>query len=96
MAESKKEFQFSLNKPGLIKIFPNFGKVGQQPDYRGIATDDIGDEYIVSLWSKEGKGGGKYLTGRLTRKSDLDSVIKKQEQEKEEGKGTDFDLFKGE
>ena len=93
MAEEKKEFQLSLNKPGLIKIFPNFNRKGEQPEFRGIMTDDIGDEYIVSLWEKKGARGGKYLTGRVTRKSDLDSVIKKQDKSKEEGRGTDFDLF---
>lgn len=91
MAQEKKEFQFSLNKPGLIKIFPNFKKVGEQPDYRGIMTDDIGDEYIVSCWKRKGKGGGEYLTGRVTRKSDLDSVIKKQEEEKT-GKDDEGDM----
>jgi len=87
------KFELSLGKPGLIKIFPNFNRSGDQPEYRGIMTDDIGDEYIVSLWAKKGAKGGKYLTGRVTRKSDLESVIKKQDVERDDKVDDDVDLF---
>jgi hypothetical protein len=56
-------------RPGDISIFKNHKKVegSKQPDYTGELLTPEGEVLRISLWTKEGKGGGKFLAGSVQK-----------------------------
>jgi hypothetical protein len=93
MSEEKEDSK--VMEPCRIRIFPNYHKKGGQPDYKGVLTDEMGDEFVISCWKTPMKGGF-YLGGRIIRKTDLKDMFEQVEEEEkkaEESKGSDFDLF---
>lgn len=41
----------------------------KHPDYTGTFTDDQGREYFCDAWIKDGKGGKKFMSGRVKLKT---------------------------
>ncbi len=52
--------------PSSIKIFENKKKEkDSHPDYTGKLYDEKGNEFYVSMWTKETKSGDTYLSGKI-------------------------------
>jgi len=68
---SAKGFKFKLSGPMKMVAMPNLNKANEnEPDFRGVMTDEIGDEFYISLWKQKGEKV-TYLRGNVTRKEDL-------------------------
>jgi hypothetical protein len=90
MAENNKK----LDGPCKLRIFPNYSKKGAQPDYKGVLTDEMGDEFIISCWKTKMAGDNFYLAGRIIRKTDLEKIMNKNKtEEPKKDEDSDFNLF---
>lgn len=65
------KLRITVDGPGKAIIMQNLKKKNpKEPDFKGIITDDLGDEYYISLWKQKGENV-VFLKGNVTRKTDV-------------------------
>lgn len=76
------KLKIKVDGPGKAIIMQNFAKNNpKEPDFKGIITDEIGDEFYISLWKQKGEKT-VFLKGNVNRKTDIKDKLNKEKENK--------------